>query len=215
MQNEFLSLNTGCTAITLPALPADIYCEAVPGSSQLVMLVITPCAAQDDPFLLVGSATQPSLTAGAIDNDASDNTKTRVLIGQGGIDEHEPTLYEGTNGRDYVTKRKYRVSFKVSLGSSTGTGNVRDFLRNMQRNFTQFRFWPIDEAGLLYGPVLSDSVTNAFGGIRPSFVNVQMPKDASRDGVNEATIIIDFISTVDPPAYTSPLTFADACVPTA
>lgn len=214
MDNEFLSLNTGCTAITLPALPADIYCEAVPGNSQIVMLAIAPCAAQSDPFEIVSPATQPTLTSGAIDNDATDNTKTRVLIGQGGLDEHEPTIYEGTKGRDFITKRKYTLNFKVSLGSSTGTGNVRDFLRYLQRNFTQFRFWYIDDSDLLYGPVLASDATT-FGGIRPSFINVQMPKDASRDGVNEATVIISFIASVDPPAYTSPLTFADQCEPTA
>lgn len=210
MINEFLNgLGTDCsTTITLPALATDPWCEPVPGLSQIWGVVIAPCAS-DDAFEIVGSAA-PTLTSGIIDNDAVDNTKARLLLGVGGVAEHETSVYEGSMLRDFIVDRTYTLTFEIPLGEA----KTYDFLRTMQRNFLDFRFWYVDLANLLYGAVLSSTNTTAYGGIRPKMVNVQFPKSNARDGRNTATLTIMWSADVEPPRYASPLTPETNCVPT-
>jgi hypothetical protein len=210
MINEFLNgLNTDCsTTITLPALATDPWCEPVPGLSQIWGVVIAPCAS-DDPFEIV-TTSPPSLTAGIIDNDAVTNDKARLLLGVGGVAEHETAIYEGSMLRDFIVDRTYTLTFEIPLGEA----KTYDFLRNMQRNFLDFRFWYVDLANLLYGTVLVSTNTTAYGGIRPKMVNVQFPKSNARDGRNTATLSIMWSADVEPPRYASPLTPETNCVPT-
>lgn len=210
MINEFLNgLGTDCsTTITLPALATDPWCEPVPGLSQIWGVVIAPCAS-DDAFEIVGSAA-PTLTSGVIDNDASTNDKARLLLGVGGVADHETAVYEGAMLRDFIVERTYTLTFEIPLGEQ----KTYDFLRYLQRNFLDFRFWYIDLANLLYGTVLDSLNTTAYGGIRPKMVNVQFPKSNARDGRNTATLSIMWSADVEPPRYASPLTPETNCVPT-
>lgn len=211
MINEFLNgLNTDCsTTITLPALATDPWCEPVPGLSQIWGVVIAPCVS-DDAFEIVSPATTPTLTSGVIDNDAVDNTKARLLLGVGGVAEHETAVYEGAMLRDFIVERTYTLTFEIPLGEA----KTYDFLRNMQRNFLDFRFWYVDLANLLYGTVLVSTNATQYGGIRPKMVNVQFPKSNARDGRNTATLSIMWSADVEPPRYASPLTPETNCVPT-
>lgn len=210
MINEFLNgLGTDCsTTITLPALATDPWCEPVPGLSQIWGVVIAPCAS-DDAFEIVGSAA-PTLTSGVIDNDATTNDKARLLLGVGGVADHETAVYEGAMLRDFIVERTYTLTFEIPLGEQ----KTYDFLRTMQRNFLDFRFWYIDLANLLYGTVLDSTNTTAYGGIRPKMVNVQFPKSNARDGRNTATLTLMWSADVEPPRYASPLTPETNCVPT-
>ena len=210
MINEFLNgLGTDCsTTITLPALATDPWCEPVPGLSQIWGVVIAPCAS-DDAFEIVGSAA-PTLVSAVIDNDASTNNKARLLLGVGGVAEHETAVYEGSMLRDFIVDRTYTLTFEIPLGEQ----KTYDFLRYLQRNFLDFRFWYIDLANLLYGTVLDSLNTTAYGGIRPKMVNVQFPKSNARDGRNTATLSIMWSADVEPPRYPSPLTPETNCVPT-
>ena len=210
MINEFLNgLGTDCsTTITLPALATDPWCEPVPGLSQIWGVVIAPCAS-DDAFEIVGSAA-PTLTSGVIDNDATTNDKARLLLGVGGVADHETAVYEGAMLRDFIVERTYTLTFEIPLGEQ----KTYDFLRTMQRNFLDFRFWYIDLANLLYGTVLDSLNTTAYGGIRPKMGNVQFPKSNARDGRNTATLTLMWSADVEPPRYASPLTPETNCVPT-
>lgn len=210
MINEFLNgLGTDCsTTITLPALATDPWCEPVPGLSQIWGVVIAPCAS-DDAFEIVGSAA-PTLTSGVIDNDASTNDKARLLLGVGGVADHETAVYEGAMLRDFIVERTYTLTFEIPLGEQ----KTYDFLRYLQRNFLDFRFWYIDLANLLYGTVLDSTNTTQYGGIRPKMVNVQFPKSNARDGRNTATLTLMWSADVEPPRYASPLTPETNCVPT-
>ena len=211
MINEFLNgLGTDCsTTITLPALAADPWCEPVPGLSQVWGLLIAPCAA-GDPFETIASAAPTFKSPAVIDNDATDNTKVRLLTGVGGVNEHEATTYEGAMLKDFIVDRTYTMTFEVPLGEA----KTYDFLRTLQRNFVDMRFWYIDLANLLYGTVLSSTNTTQYGGIRPKMVNVQFPKSNARDGRNTATITLMWAADVEPPRYASPLTPETNCVPT-
>ena len=210
MINEFLNgLGTDCsTTITLPALATDPWCEPVPGLSQIWGVVIAPCAS-NDAFEIVGSAA-PTLKSGIIDNDSALNDKARLLLGVGGVAEHETAVYEGSMLRDFIVDRTYTLTFEIPLGEA----KTYDFLRTMQRNFLDFRFWYVDLANLLYGTVLASTNTTQYGGIRPKMVNVQFPKSNARDGRNTATLSIMWSADVEPPRYASPLTPETNCVPT-
>lgn len=209
MNTHLGGLDRSCTdVITLTALAADPYCVTVPGLAQIWGLVIAPCEAAD-PFEIVSPATVPSLTSGEIDNDNADNTKSRVLVGIGGVGEHEAEVYEGPLRRDLITNRVYTLTHEVPLGDDL----TYNFLRYFQLNYLKFRFWYVDLGNLLYGSVLASTVTDAYGGIRPTAVNVQFPKDTARDARNVATLSITFEADADPPRYASPLTPASDCVP--
>jgi hypothetical protein len=210
MNTHLGGLDRSCTdVITLTALATDPFCVTVPGLSQIWGLVVSPCGTADDPFEIVSPAVIPTLVSGAIDNDAADNTKSRVLVGIGGVAEHEAEIYEGPLRRDLVTNRIYTLTHEIPLGDPL----TYNFLRLFQRNYLQFRFWYIDLANLLYGTVLASTVTTSYGGIIPTAVNVQFPKDSARDARNVATLSITFEADVEPPRYDSPLTPAAVCVP--
>ena len=212
-RNNFLTDPVDCTTPTLPALPADYDCEAVPGLSQLGYLVIAQCAA-GDPFEIVSPATTPTLVSGGIDND--DTSKARVLVGTGAIDEHEPVIYEGSFLRDKVVERNFTGTFNVPIGTARGTGSMYEFLRNLQSLGSaepeDVRIWYVDLSGALYGPVL-DSAATTYGGIRLRSINVQMPNGSARDDRKVAVISFAWRADVDPPSYVSPLTESAACIP--
>lgn len=207
MVNDFLSPVVCGAAYLFPALPADPNCIEAPKRSQLNYLFIAPCTAVD-PFELSGSAAV--LVSSAIDNTNADNTKTRQLLGEGGIPEHEATEVEAPNRKILILDdgRGYELTFKVIVTNAL----VYAFLQRMQSGWLDFRFWYQDLGGFLYGKVLAADATT-FGGIRPLYVNVQFPKGEGRDDLQYANVIIRWDADADPPRYVSPVTPADSCVP--
>lgn len=210
-RNNFLTDPVDCTTPTLPALPADYDCEPLPGLSQLGYLVIAQCAAPDPFALSTGLAT---LVSGGIDND--DTAKARVLVGTGGIEDHEVVVYEGAFLRNKVVERNYSGTFSVSVGTARGAGSMYEWLRNVQSLGSvkpeDLRIWYVDLSGALYGPVVAADATT-YGGIQLNSINVQLPKGSARDDRNIAVISFGWRADVDPPSYVSPLTESAACVP--
>lgn len=197
--NSFLTnCNVGCAAQTaLPALPEDPYCVSAPNYSQIHSIVISPCASEDA-FL---EDTGDAVIGTAIDNTNAANTTPRLLYGKGGVAEHEVTEYEGPGRRNVISLRGYTITHEISLNDPL----MYEFLRRLQCNYRQFRFWYIDLAEYLYGPIVAAAATT-YGGIIPSYVNVQMPKGEGRDDQQVATLEIRFESrTGDPPRWASPL----------
>lgn len=196
MINQFYSCPASCTDVTLPALPEDPYCVQVPQLSQIGGLVIVPCGV-DDPFVLSESAAALNASS-AIDNTAADNSAPHLLIGKGGIDDHEPLTYEAPLRRNVNWLRRYTMSFEVSLAAQ----EVYSYMQALQCGSINFRFFYIDTAGYLYGKVTAESD----GGILPMMVNVQMPKGSGQDDLQVATISITWeSSTGDPDRYASPI----------
>lgn len=207
--NDFLSIPTDCdTAWNYPALPADPNCVLPPGLSQINYVFFSPCTA-DDPFVNDGSDVV-TLVSNEIDNTNADNTKTRQILGEGGIGEHEVTEVPGPNGSVLIPigGRKYELQHKVLVSDR----DTREFLRKIQGGQLNFRFWYQDRAGWLYGPVL-ETGQSTYGGIFPTFVNVQMPKGEGADDYNYATLILRFDADADPINYVSPVTVSASCVP--
>jgi hypothetical protein len=203
--NIFIDCGSCASPVTLPALPADPCCITPPGYSQISTLIITPCGAEDPFVLETGDVV---LVPGEIDNTNADGTKSKMLIGQGGIGDHEPTIYDGPFRKQIVSNRTYSMEFEVSLGDAA----AYDFLLRLQCNFQNFRFWYQDLAGWLYGTVNAALATD-FGGITPSFVNVQMPKGAGRDDLGTANVLSNWEAETDPVRYLSPLAIDCGCVP--
>lgn len=195
MINEFYSCPAACTDVTLPALPEDPYCVQVPQLSQIGGLVIVPCGV-DDPF--VDNAGTIELGDSAIDNTAADNSAPHLLIGKGGIEDHEALTYEAPLRRNVNWLRRYTMTFEVSVAQQ----EVYEYLQALQCGSINFRFFYIDMAGYLYGKVTAD----ADGGIIPMMVNVQMPKGSGQDDLQVGTISVTWeSSTGDPNRYASPI----------
>lgn len=198
MINDFL------TPGARPALPADPDAAYVPDLSQVNYLFFSPCDT-DDPFLNDGSDSI-SLVSGIIDNTDTTDAKSRQLLGEGGIAEHEATEVELPNLRMAVVKRDYELTFRMPISNAT----VYTYLRQLQDGGVAFRFWYQDLAGYLYGECLESDAT-VKGGILPSFVNVQFPKGEGRDDRGYATIILRWSADSDPHRYTSPVTVDSGC----
>lgn len=211
MFNDFLTIPVDCdTAYNLPALPSDPNCILAPKLSQVNYVFITPCAA-GEPFVNDGSDVV-TLTADAIDNDNADNTKTRQVLGEGGIAEHEVTEIPGPNRTTLIPNggRAYELQHRIIISDQ----EVYEFLRYLQAGWTDFRFWYQDLGGYLYGETMTTAeAATTYGGIRPSYVNVQFPKGEGRDDNGYATLILRWDANAEPHRYTSPVTVAAGCAP--
>lgn len=205
MNNSYSCPADCATPLLLPALPADPYCELAPKYSQVAQLVVAPCQSED-PFIDdTGSA---ALHTTLIDNTNADNTAPRLLIGQGGVDEHEPVIYDGAFRTQKVSRRNYTMNFGVTIEDPL----QYEFLRALQCGL-KFRFWYIDLGNWLFGPLEALGIG---GGLIPSLVNVQMPKGAGRDDLGSANIIITWEDNTDPARWVSPLPDSvSSCIPAA
>ena len=162
----------------------------MPNLSQVSDLYITPTGATDA-FTYGGG--NPTATSGGIDNTVVDNSKTKWVVGKGGVPEPEESVYNGPKSTRIVFKRRYQLSFEVNVKED----GMRDLLRNLQCGWDQFTFRYGTQGGYLYG---------GSAGIKPTFVNAQLPL-ADGDEDNEiGRIILDFETTNgDPPRDPNPL----------
>lgn len=212
MFNDFLTIPADCTtAYNLPALPADPNCILAPKLSQVNYVFISPCSAAE-PFENDGSDAITLVSPAEIDNANTDNTKSRQILGEGGIAEHEVVEVDGPNRTTLIPNggRGYELQHRIIISDQS----VYDFLKALQAGWVDFRFWYQDLAGLLYGEVVTAAVAaTRYGGIRPSYVNVQFPKGEGRDDRGYATLILRWNANAEPHRYTSPVTVADSCAP--
>lgn len=205
MFNDFLTV---ASPQLFPALPADPNNIEAPELSQINYLFISFCLAPD-PFLNDGSDVI-SLVALGIDNTNADNTKTRQLLVEGGIAEHEVTEVEGPNQTMLIPVggRSYELSARVIISNQL----VYEYLRNHQSSKLDFRIWYQDLAGFLYGEVMP-ALSTEYGGIRPSYVNVQFPKGEGQQDRGYAQLILRWKADAEPHRYISPVTVSDGCAP--
>lgn len=206
--NDFLTYPVDSTPPTLPALASDPNYILAPDLSQINYLFFTPCTAAD-PFENDGSD-NISVVALSIDNTNADNTKTRQILGEGGIPEHAASEVEGPNGTTLIPEgeRQYTFTHRVIISDPL----MYEFLRQLQVSWIGWRFWFQDRGGWLYGKV-EPALATVYGGIRPSFINVQFPKGNGRSDRGYADIEIRWNANGDPHRYVSPVTVADACAP--
>jgi hypothetical protein len=184
--------NTACTTLNLGAIPADQNCLLVPPLSQVSDLYIQPDGASA-PFDWTDPAAPAAPAMSGIDNTATDNSATKWLVGKGGVEAPEESLYTGPKLKKKVVRRLYTLQFEVEVTND----DQRDFLRQLQSGWSEFTFW----IGTLGNNLFGDST-----GIIPSFVNAQLPLDPGDEDYEKGTIIIEYYSEKgDPPRYTNPL----------
>lgn len=208
MFNDFLTV---ADPQLYPALPADPNAISPPDLSQINYIVISPCTAAD-PFVNDGSDVVTLVTPAEIDNTNADNTKSRQLLVEGGIAEHEVTEVEGPNQTTLIPVggRSYELSARVIISNQL----VYEYLRSMQSGNIDFRFWYQDLATYLYGPTKTTAeAATEYGGIRPSYVNVQFPHGEGAQDRSYAQLILRWTADADPPRVNSPITVADGCAP--
>lgn len=193
MLNDFVSLCTDdcSTDLLYPAIEADQDCTGYNlYDSQVSDLYIKPLAAATSPFTWASGETIVGVSA-QIDNTLADNTKSHWLVGEGGVDVPEKTVVPVAKNKDITKKRTYTLTMEFKNMSLL----MYEHLRAMQCGSLNFTFWYGDVAGFLYGKT---------GGISPTFVDVDFPKDNTREGINRAIVTLRWEAKSDPERKLNP-----------
>lgn len=184
---------TDCnTTLDLPILDVDQNCTSYElYESQLTDIWIKPFAAVGTPFT-GWSDTFSAITANvtSIDNTSADNSKSKWLVGKGGVPVPDKTTQELAKFKDRISKRTYTVTFTID--------NVSDahyeFATALQCGDASFTFW-YGTTHFIYG--------NAEG-IEPKSVDADLPKADGRDGVEQIVITMTFEAKGDPQRRNNP-----------
>lgn len=174
----------------LPAIDAIQDCTSYTQEiSQVHTLYLMPQVGgtpSADPF--TNFATTPTVTASAIDNTGTDNTKAKFLVGDGGVAEPTETVVEYPKLNEKVVERLYELVFNVRNLSDAQYA----FLQQMQCGNTDITFYYSSGMGTVV------YVYGKQGGIAPRKVTVTFPKGAGRTDRDLATIKIQWLATGDP-----------------
>ena len=114
--NSFTTCPADCDDNNLlPAIPVIQDCASYEQvRSQVHTLYIMPQASgtpSADPF--TNFSTTPTVTSGAVANGNTDNTKARMLVGEGGVAEPTETILEYPMLNEKVTDRAYQLVFNI------------------------------------------------------------------------------------------------------
>jgi hypothetical protein len=183
---------SGCNdELLFGQLATDQNCQEVPYLSQISDLYITPVGGLD---AFDYSGGNPTLVSGGIDNADLTNSKTKWLVGIGGVAEPEETPYNGPKGSILVIKRIYTLEFEVNVRSNL----TRDFLRQLQCNPKNFTFRFGTRGGQLYG---------GEDGIEPFSSNARLVLGNGAEDFELGRIIITYEmknGVGDPPRHPNP-----------
>jgi hypothetical protein len=160
----------------LGEIPTDQNCVLNPQLSQVSDLYIQPDGA-DAPFLWTGSSA--SINSDGVGNNVTNNSKSKWLVGQGGIPAPEETIYQGPKLMRVVGKRTYQLNFQTEVYSN----DQRNFIRQLQSGWSEFKFWIGTLGGNLFGGP---------NGISPFFVNARLPLDPGDEDYEKGFIVIEF-----------------------
>jgi len=195
--NSFTTCPSDCDDDNLlPAIPEIQDCanyEQV--RSQVHSLWIMPQVGgtpSADPF--TNFATTPTVTAGAVDNTETDNTKAKYLVGEGGIAEPAETVLDYPLLTEKVVDRQYELAFTVK----NLVAAQYEFLQQLQCGNIDLTFY--------YGSGMGSTqwAYGKQGGIAPKKVTVTFPKGAGKDDRDLAIIKLTWLATGDPDRRANP-----------
>lgn len=196
--NIFGTCPEDCDAeLLLPALDAEQNCTGFNTfESQITDIWFKPNAASVNPFTGWGtgiiSATDPTVTAAAIDNTVADNTAIKWLVVEGGVPASDKTIQELPKFKDRVSRRTYTATLTVK--------NLTDAQYNygvaLQCGDTNFTFW--------YATL--NHVYGLEGGIVPRSIDVDFPKGEGRDDIETMVITLVWDANTDPERRANPYT---------
>jgi hypothetical protein len=178
--NAFCDCTTCDIEFTFGALDTDQNCVGNPLLSQVAGLLIIPDGATPP----VDWTSKTDWEA-AINNAATDNTAGRYIALVGGVDVPDKTITRVAKGVDVLSSRTYTLSAEQFNLSDTN----RDFLRKLQCNPTNYKFWFETVDGHIFGGAT---------GISPSFTDVDLPLGAGDTDLEKAVIAIQWRSKCDP-----------------
>jgi hypothetical protein len=161
--------------------------------SQIHTVYIRPDGAAD-PF--TDFATTPTATADAIDNTEALNAKSKLIVGDGGIDVPAKVQLEYPKLQDRIVERDYSLVFNVR---NLSAAQYSMLLKLQCGHVTGWTFYYASGMGTnqwLYG---------IQGGIPMYFIDVDFPKGASRTDRDLAILTIRFKATGDPLRRVNPL----------
>lgn len=178
------------TDLQLPAIPEEQDCTTYAQTlSQISDIYIVPDGAPDP---ITNWATTPTATALAIDNTVTDNSKSKWIVGQGGVAVPEKVTTEYPKLKSKTDERIYSISFTIK----NLVAAQYDFLRQLQCGWTGFKFYYGDLADFIYG---------VSGGLSPEYVDVDFPKGEANTDKNIAILTLRFRANGDPERRTNPL----------
>ena len=178
----------------LPAFLNEQDCaDYAQDHSQIHTVYIRPDGATD-PF--TDFATTPTATANAIDNTEALNAKSKLIVGEGGIDVPEKLILEYPKLQDKIVERTYTLNHVVK---NLSAAQYAMLLKLQCGHVTGWSFYYASGMGTnqwLYG---------IQGGIPIFFIDVDFPKPGGREGRDSATLIIRYKATGDPLRRVNPL----------
>lgn len=177
---EFLNLDTdqNCAGSQELSQITDVWMQPVGGTATAV-----------SPF--TNWATTPTVTAGAVDNSVADNTKTKWITGIGSVDAPDKTTVTVHKRLTVTLKRRYTLAMDVFKVDSQAN---YDYMRHLQCNPTNYRFWYANEA-------------HAFGkdtGLIPVYTDVDFPLGAGDQDLEKAVLTIQWEAKIDPERRVNP-----------
>ena len=192
--NTFLTCPADCDdALDFGAIDVNQDCTAYQQKySQVCDLIIQPDAA-NAPLDWTGAPTV-SAVAGEVDNTNTDGTKSKWLVGEGGVPVPEKITDEYPKRKSKTSFRTYTLVFNVK--------NLSDdqyaFLQQVQCGNTDFKIWYANVGGHIFGGTT---------GIDIASIDADLPLDESRDGKEVGTITITWDADGDPTRGDAPASY--------
>lgn len=195
--NSFTTCPADCDDNNLlPAIPAVQDCTSYEQvKSQVHTLYLRPSAGGTyaaDPF--TNFATTPTVTANAVDNTNADNTKSKFLVGEGGIAEPAETVLDYPMNKEKTEQLEYELVFNVKYLNDAQYA----FLQQLQCGAVDIKFYYASGMGT------TQYVYGIQGGIVPKKVTVTFPKGGGKDDRDLAIIKIKWLATGDPDRRVNP-----------
>jgi hypothetical protein len=173
----------------MPAIPIEQDCtDYAQLNSQISDLFLRWNGAPD---VFASWQTIPTYVAGAVDNANTDNSKSKWLVGIGGIGvpEKQTLLYPKRKKRQGA--RTYSLTFRVlNLNDA-----MFEFLRKLQCGTTNFTFYFADIENYIYGKE---------GGLIPESIDVDFPRGEGNDDKLVAVLTLTFVADGDPQRRVNP-----------
>lgn len=184
------------TEFVFPAVEQNQDCNDYIYESQIEAVIISPKAKGTTgkvlPFSDWDTHTNYAITATTanFDNTAGDNTKCIRFCGIGGVAVPDKTVVRVAKRRDKTLRRRYTLELRIP----NLTHQMRELLRGIQCNPTDFTFWYENER-------------HQFGendGIIPVFADADLPLGAGEGDIEEGVLMLIFEAKVAPERRINP-----------
>lgn len=199
MINEWLLCPEDCgDPVTLPAISPNQLCTSYKQRySQILGIVFVPNGATDPIDCTAADCdTAPVIVADSLDNSDVTGTKSKYVVGEGGIAVPDKIV-------DEYPARQARTSFRTFTITHTVKNlecDMYDFLRTLQCGDTSFKIYYTTVGGWIFGCPDGISITS---------VDVDFPHGEGREDKEFATLTITFEATGDPVRYKAPKQLID------